>query len=64
MELHRFDAFLRFKANVQLQVEAAGKILGLSFTFGVRHAPWTALVLRVYNQAVKPKIDVKPLQRD
>ena len=26
--------------------------------------PWTALVLRVYNQAVKPKIDVKPLQRD
>ena len=26
------------------------------------NAPWTALVLPVYNQAVKPKIDVKPLQ--
>ena len=25
---------------------------------------WTALVLRVYNQAVKLKIEVKPLQSD
>jgi hypothetical protein len=36
LELQKFDAFLRFEATVQLQIEAAGKILGLSFTFGVR----------------------------
>ena len=36
LELHRFDAFLRLEATVQLYIEVAGKILGWSFTFGVR----------------------------
>ena len=35
LELHRFDAFLRLEATVQLYIEVAGKILGWSFTFGV-----------------------------
>ena len=34
MEQHRHVAFLRFEATVQLQIEAAGKILGRSVTFG------------------------------
>ena len=36
LELHRFDAFLRLEATVQLYIEVAGKILGWSFIFGVR----------------------------
>ena len=36
LELHKFDAFWRFEATVQLQIEATEKILGKSFTFGVR----------------------------
>ena len=28
LELHRLDAFSRLEATVQLQIEAAGKILG------------------------------------
>ena len=34
LELHRLDPFPRFEATVQLQIEAAGKILGWSVTFG------------------------------
>ena len=36
LEHHRFDAFLRLETTVRLQIEVAGKILGWSFTFGVR----------------------------
>ena len=34
LELHKFDAFLRFEATVQLQIEATGKILDWSIIFG------------------------------
>ena len=36
LELHKIFAFLRLEATVQRQIEAAGKILSLSFTLGVR----------------------------